>query len=142
MCTRWTGGPLPLAVLHGSHLPLARSHTDKGAPPMLNFQFQDASQALKAHSALDSELCPMWNPVLRRILICSQLPKVSFLQNMTDPHPRCLGKGLCPNPVFLGRDSFARFISHKARRSVPENLTDSRNHRLPPLPPATHLQSC
>ena len=132
--------PLRLAVLHGSHLLLARSHTDKRAPPMLNFQFQDASQVLKAHSALDSELCPLWNPVLRRILICSQLPKVSFLQNMTDPHPRCLGKGLCPNPVFLGRDSFARFISHKApEKLVPENL--SRNHRLPPLPPTTHLQS-
>ena len=50
-----------------------------------------------------------------------------------------MSKGLCPNPVFLGRDSFTRFIRHKARRSVLEQSTDSRNHRLPQLPPKTHL---
>ena len=34
------------------------SHLIRGAPPLLNTQSQDISQALIAHSALESELCP------------------------------------------------------------------------------------
>ena len=86
---------------------------------MLNFQSQDISQPLKVHSVLDSELRPVLKGILYIFIFSSKYGGTSSSV-----------KGLCPNPVFLGRDSFARFISHKApEKLVPENLTDSRNHR-------------
>ena len=70
-------------------------------PPLLNLQFQDTSQAFKAHSTLDSELCPVRNPALREILICLQLPFPSKYDR-TWSSSSSLGKRLVPKPGFPG----------------------------------------